>query len=56
MGHKREKSVAECVYVKTIDGKVLLKDVLGGVKEFSNCYIEKVDIGRETFKLKSVKY
>ena len=45
----------ECIYAKTIDGKVLLKDVLGSVKEFPNCYIEEVNIGRKTLMLKSVE-
>ena len=49
-----KKVFYECIYAKIIDGKVILKDVLGDVKEFPNCCIEEVNIGRKTLILKSV--
>ena len=50
-----KKVFYESVYVKTVDGKVLIKDLLGGVKEFPNCYIEDVNIDKEMLTLKYVE-
>lgn len=50
-----KKVFYESVYVKTVDGKVLIKDLLGGVKELPNCYIEDVNIDKETLTLKCVE-
>ena len=50
-----KKVFYECIYAKIIDGKVLLKDVLGDIKELPNCYIEEINIGRKTLVLKSVE-
>ena len=47
-----EKVFESVVYVKASEGKVLLRDVLGESKEFSNCYVEEVNIGKELLVLK----
>lgn len=40
------------VYVKVSERKMLLRDVLGESKEYSNCYVEEVNIGKELLVLK----
>jgi hypothetical protein len=56
VGHKREKSVAECVYAEQENNNVTVKSLSRFLRGFLNATIAEVDIGRETFKLKSVKY
>lgn len=34
----------DVVYAKTEDGKVIVKDVAGQLKEFKNCKIVEVDV------------
>jgi predicted RNA-binding protein len=34
----------DAVYAKTVDNGVIVKDVLGGSKEFKNCKIKEVDV------------
>jgi len=51
-----EKTVFnDAVYAKVENNTVILKDVLGNTKQFSNCRIMEVDVNNTKLVLVSVK-
>jgi predicted RNA-binding protein len=51
-----EKTVfKDAVYAKVENNMVILKDVLGNTKQFSNCKIVEVDVNNTRLVLLSVK-
>jgi predicted RNA-binding protein len=43
------------IYAKTIENKVIVKDILGKSKEFKNYKITEVDINKEQLILSPIK-
>lgn len=41
----------DAVYAKSSGGKITLKNILGGTKEFENCQIAEVNVASETLIL-----
>ena len=44
----------DAIYAKTDEGKVTVKDVIGGSKTFENCKIVEVDVSSERLVLSSI--
>lgn len=45
----------DAIYAKTIENKVVVKDILGKSKEFKDYKITEVDINKEQLTLSSIK-
>jgi predicted RNA-binding protein len=43
------------IYAKTIENRVVVKDILGKSKEFEDCKITEVDITKEQLILTPIK-
>ena len=43
----------DVIYAKAEGKNVIVKDVLGAVKKFENCYIEEIDVSSERLTLAS---
>jgi len=43
----------DVIYAKAEGKNVIVKDVLGAVKKFENCYIAEIDVGSERLTLAS---
>lgn len=48
-----KKVFEDAVYVKSSGGKIILKSILGEVKEFENCQIAEVNVNTEKLTLES---
>lgn len=46
-----EKVFEDAVYIKSRDGKITLKNILGEAKEFDNCQIAEVNVPSEKIVL-----
>jgi predicted RNA-binding protein len=46
------KVFEDAIFCRVLDGKLLLKDILGQTKEFVNCHIVEVDVTKEKLILK----
>jgi predicted RNA-binding protein len=44
---ENEVEFENVIYAKTIENRVVVKDILGKSKEFKNCKIIEVDINKE---------
>lgn len=46
------KVFEDAIFCRVVNGKLLLKDILGQAKEFMNCHIVEVDVTKERLVLK----
>ena len=46
-----KKVFEDAVYVKSSGGKIILKSILGEIKEFENCQITEVNVNTEKLTL-----
>jgi predicted RNA-binding protein len=49
-----EVELENVIYAKSIENKVVVKDILGNTKEFENYKIAEVDISKEQLLLSSI--
>lgn len=50
-----EKVFDDAIYAQEINGKVLLKSILGETREEQNCHITKVDVSNVTMILSRIR-
>jgi len=45
----------DVIYVKAEDGKVIVRDLLGELREYQNCRIKEVDVNSTRLVLSTIK-